>query len=135
MKRALVDPAWASFVTRASPTSYKLLARDYMKADLQRGQQLGQFSFADLNLAVDFMMGASTAGIAALGKGVPDPELYIEGSVRMALLALGCSGLECERALKFSREYLGGRPMKAGSDEAPDHAVARSSHRPDDGWQ
>lgn len=105
LKRAEADPAWASFVTRSSTTTNKLLVRDYMTRDLQLGLESGQFSFASLEVAVDFMLGASSAGIASLGLGVDDPEAYMDESVRMALVGLGCSRYG-ERGVKFSREYL-----------------------------
>ncbi|WP_213956138.1 MULTISPECIES: TetR/AcrR family transcriptional regulator [unclassified Variovorax] len=116
LQRAVADPAWARFVTRSSSEANKLLARDYMTADLQLGRHLGQFSFTDLDSAVDFMMGASAAGIAALGHGVADPDSYMDGSVRMALAALGCSSRHCERGVKFSRDYLEGWASKARGD-------------------
>ncbi|MGJ7512496.1 TetR/AcrR family transcriptional regulator [Variovorax sp. GT1P44] len=108
-KRAAQDPVWASFITRSSTASNnKLLVRDYMQEDLRRGRENGQFSFADLNVAVDFMMGASVSGIGALGLGVADPEAYMDACVRMGLTGLGCSSRHCERGVRFSREYLDG---------------------------
>ena len=108
LKRGAADPAWASFVTRSSTASNKLLVREYMKEDLRFGRDIGQFSFMDLTVAVDFMMGVSTAGVGALGLGVADPEAYMDECVRMALVGLGCSSRHCERGVKFSRDYLTG---------------------------
>ncbi|WP_235033801.1 TetR/AcrR family transcriptional regulator [Pantoea sp. 18069] len=107
--RAATDPVWASFITRSSmPSNNKLLVRDYMQEDLRKGREEGQFSFGDLDVAVDFMMGASVSGIGALGLGVADPEAYMDECVRMGLTGLGCSSRHCERGVKFSREYLSG---------------------------
>ena len=108
LKRAYADPAWASFVTRSNTDSDKLLVTAYMKEDLRLGRENGQFSFADLTVAVDFMMGASVAGIRTLGLGIADPATYMDESVRMALVGLGSSSRLCERGVKFSREYLDG---------------------------
>ena len=108
LKRASADPAWASFVTRSSISSNSLLVTHYMSEDLRMGREGGQFAFGDLTAAVDFMMGASIAGIRALGLGVADVEKYIDESVRMALVGLGCSARNCERGVKFSRDYLDG---------------------------
>ncbi len=109
LKRAAADPLWASFVTRSSRAANdKLLVRDYMQEDLRIGRESGQFSFDDLNVAVDFMMGASVGSIGALGLGVADPEAYMDECVRMGLTGLGCSARHCERGVKFSREYLEG---------------------------
>lgn len=116
LKRAHADPAWASFVTRSSTASNKLLVREYMKEDLRLGRDNGQFSFPDLTVAVDFMMGASTAGIWALGLGVAHPETYMDECVRMALVGLGCSSRHCERGVKFSREYLDGWRISRSGD-------------------
>ena len=87
-----------------------------MTADLRRGCEQGQFSFADLSVAVDFMMGASVAGIRKLGLGVEDPVAYLDESVRMALVGLGSSARQSERGVKFSREYLDGWKMSQTSD-------------------
>ncbi|WP_077038010.1 TetR/AcrR family transcriptional regulator [Pelomonas sp. KK5] len=108
LKRAQQDPHWASFVTRSSIASETLLVSKYMRGDLKAGVANGQFRFDDLDVAVDFMMGASTAGIYALGRGVKDPEHYIDESVRIALTGLGCPKAQCERGVKFSRQYLDG---------------------------
>ncbi len=116
LKRAAADAAWASFVTRSSTTSKRLLVRDYMREDLRLGRENGQFSFVDLSVAVDHMMGASLAGIAALGTGVADPDAYMDESVRMALVGLGSSNRHCERGVKFSREYLDGWSLVCADD-------------------
>jgi len=121
LKRAQQDPAWASFVTRSSPVSKKLMVSTYMREDLRRGRELGQFVFADLDVAVDAMMGASTAGTHALGNGVADAELYIDESVRMALNGLGCASRRRDQAVKFSRDYLDGWTLRSagGSFDTP----------------
>ena len=108
LKRAVADPDWASFVTRSNTVSNQFLASAYMQEDLRRGRDSGQFVFADLAMAVDFMMGASVAGIRALGLGVGDPATYMDESVRMALNGLGCTRRRCEQAVKFSRTHLEG---------------------------
>lgn len=117
--RASGDASWASYVTGTSAIAKKLLARDYMTEDLRLGRESGQFKFADIEVAVDFMLGASTAGIATLGSGVANAEAYIDESVRMALVALGCSPALAQRGVKFSREYLVGWKVAEGSERAP----------------
>ncbi len=117
LKRAAADPTWASFVTRSSTTSNKLLVRTYMQEDLRRGRIDGQFTFGQLEVVVDFMMGASVGGIAALGLGMKDPEAYMDESVRLALVGLGCPNRQVERGVKFSREYLDG--WSIGDDRFP----------------
>lgn len=119
LMRAHLDPLWASFVTRSVAVSDQLLVTTLMREDLRRGQEAGQFVFNDLRVAVDFMMSASVAGIRALGQGVPDPEGYMDDSLRMALSGLGCSSALRERGVRFSREYLAGWKMKSPGDEGP----------------
>jgi AcrR family transcriptional regulator len=111
LKRAEADPIWASFVTRSHAISAQLLVGAYMREDLQRGLAIGQFNFGDIEVAVDFMLGASAAGIYALGAGVADPKAYMDESVRMGLVGLGCSASLREKAVKFSHTYLDGWKM------------------------
>ncbi len=119
LKRGQADPGWASFVTRPSTASNKLLVTSYMKEDLRNGVAAGQFSFNDLDVAVDFMMGGSIAGIRALGVGVGDAEAYIDESVRIALTGLGSGARLCERGVRFSRQYLDGWRMNHSGDGGP----------------
>ena len=118
LKRAQADPIWASFVTRSHAISAELLVGTYMREDLRRGNELGQFSFGDIEVAVDFMLGASAAGIYALGGGVKDPEAYMNESVRMGLVGLGCSAALREKAVRFSRTHLDGWKMGNVFDSA-----------------
>lgn len=119
LKRAHMDPLWASFVTRSVAASDQLLVTVLMRDDLRRGLEAGQFKFNDLRVALDFMMSASVAGIRALGQGVPEPERYMDDSTRMALTGLGCSNALIERGVRFSREYLEGWKIKPPGDEGP----------------
>jgi len=118
LKRAQADPIWASFVTRSHAISAQLLVGTYMREDLRRGLEMGQFSFVDIEVALDFMLGASAAGIYALGAGVADPEAYMNESVRMGLVGLGCSARLREKAVNFSHTYLDGWKMGNVFDEA-----------------
>jgi AcrR family transcriptional regulator len=121
LKRAHKDPLWALFVTRSVAASDELLVTALMKEDLRRGQEVGQFKFNDLRVALDFMMSASVAGIRVLGQGVPEPEpeRYMDDCTRMALTGLGCSNAVIERGVRFSREYLEGWKMRLPGDEGP----------------
>jgi AcrR family transcriptional regulator len=108
LKRAAEDSLWASFVTRSITASDELLFSTFMKDDLVEGQQKGMFTFLDPAVAVDCMKGISVACIYALGQGVPDPETYMDGSLRMALAGLGCTPEMADRGVQFSRMYLEG---------------------------
>ena len=120
LKRAGMDPVWASFVAQAAATADQLLVTELLRQDLRRGRELGQFAIADLDAAVDFLMNASVGGIRALGRGVAEPERYIDECVRMALAALGCSPAMQAQGVAFSRSYLDGwRMRQAGEDALP----------------
>jgi|GEM_PF-1696495 len=104
--RALLDRKWAGFVTRVDVWPHHTLVARYMAADLEKGKALGQFTFDLVDVATDFLMGASAHAIQAIRQGVPDPNRYMDGSVRMALSSLGCNQQTCEQGAAFSYSYL-----------------------------
>lgn len=123
LKRASSDSRWALFMNRSILISGKQLMTAYMQEDLRRGKELGQFAYAELEVAMDVEMSSLVAGIRSLGIGVSHPETYMDESVRMALTGLGCAGDLCERSVRFSREYLDGwswsRTDERGSQFGP----------------
>ncbi|MGC3985609.1 MAG: TetR/AcrR family transcriptional regulator [Pseudorhodoferax sp.] len=108
LMRASMDPQWASFMTRAMPLDNKQLLAGYMHEDLEQGRALGQFRYVDGHAALDIELSTLIAGIGSLGKGVPDPESYMDECIRIALTGLGCAPDLCERSLHFSRKHLQG---------------------------
>ena len=104
--RALLDRKWAGFVTRVDVWPHHTLVAQYMAADLEKGKALGQFTFDIVDVATDFLMGASAHGIQAIRQGVPDPHRYMDASVHMALSSLGCDRETCARGVAFSLAYL-----------------------------
>jgi AcrR family transcriptional regulator len=104
--RALLDRKWAGFVTRVDVWPHHTLVARYMAADLEKGKSVGQFSFDIVDVATDFLMGASAHGIQAIRQGVPDPNRYMDASVHMALSSLGCDRDTCDRGVAFSLSYL-----------------------------
>lgn len=106
MVRAVLDPKWAAFVTRMDAWSRQSLITQYMSRDLLRGCELGQFGIDDVEVAVDFLKGASAGVVHAMRCGVAESDDYMDKAVRMALRALGCAPDLCERAVAFSREHL-----------------------------
>ncbi|WP_206003237.1 TetR/AcrR family transcriptional regulator [Paraburkholderia polaris] len=104
--RALLDRKWAGFVTRVDVWPHHTLVAQYMAADLEKGKSLGQFTFDLVDVATDFLMGASAHGIQAIREGVPDPNRYMDASVHMAMSSLGCDRRTCDRGVAFSYAYL-----------------------------
>lgn len=108
LKRASTDPEWASFMTRAVPLDNKQLLAGYMHEDLKQGKALGQFNYADEQVVLDIELSTLIAGIKSLGRGLPDPEGYMDECIRIALTGLGCEPSRCEQSLRFSRKHLDG---------------------------
>jgi AcrR family transcriptional regulator len=106
MVRALQEPGWAAFITRMDAWPHESMISIHMTRDLQRGKELGQFRFDDEVVANDFLMGASAGSVQAVRRGVPEPQAYIDSSVRMMLQALGCNPELTEKAVDFSRNHI-----------------------------
>ena len=104
--RALLDPKWAGFVTRADTWQHTTLVAEYMAKDLENGKAAGDFKFDRTDAATDFLMGASAHGIQAIQQGVENPNHYMDTSVRLTLASLGCSPSMCEAGVAFSITYL-----------------------------
>lgn len=106
LMRALLDPKWAGFVTRADAWQHNTLVAEYMAKDLENGKAAGDFKFDRLDAATDFLMGASAHGIQAIQQGVERPNQYMDACVRLTLTSLGCSAEMCEAGVAFSVSYL-----------------------------
>jgi AcrR family transcriptional regulator len=104
--RALLDRKWAGFVTRPDAWPHHTLVAKYMAADLENGKRAGQFDFDNVDVATDFLMGASVQAIGALRQGVEDANAYMNASTRMALASLGCKRDLCDQGVTFSLSYL-----------------------------
>jgi AcrR family transcriptional regulator len=106
LTRAMLDRKWAGFVTGTNAWAKDTLVNQYMSADLKNGKAAGQFTFADLQAATDFLKGASAHGILALRQGVEDPISYIDASVHMAMVSLGCNHEFANNGVQFSSDRL-----------------------------
>jgi AcrR family transcriptional regulator len=104
--RALLDQTWAAYVTRVDAWPHNALVARYMALDLQNGKTSGQFHYEQIDAASDFLRGASARCIQAITEGVDDPNRYMDASVRMSLVGLGCTTALCERGVTFSLDYL-----------------------------
>jgi len=106
MVRAMLDRKWASFVTRVDAWQHNTLVARYIETDLEQGKARGQFLFDRLDVATDFIMDASAYCIQTIHDGVPEPNLYMDAQVRMALTCVGCNRETCEQGVTFSLDYL-----------------------------
>ncbi len=104
--RALLDPQWAGFVTRVDAWQHNSLVAEYMSRDLVNGKANGDFSIGRIDVATDFLMGASAHGIHAILQGVEHPDDYMDNCVHMTLASLGCNTATCAEGVAFSKSYL-----------------------------
>lgn len=119
MLRAHLDHKWAGFVIRMDAWPPESLVAKLMSHDLRLGKELGQFTFEDLDVATDFLMGASAGCIQAIRQGVPDPQSYFNAAVRMGLRALGYSDGKCDAAIRFAERHLAAWPAEGPSTFKP----------------
>jgi len=127
MVRAMLDRKWAGFVTRVDAWQHNTLVARYIEADLEQGKARGQFSFDRLDVATDFIMGASAYCIQTIRDGVPEPNLYMDAQVKMALTCVGCNRETCEQGVTFSLSHLQAWATDDGSS-APAWALNLNSH-------
>jgi AcrR family transcriptional regulator len=106
MVRAMLDRKWAGFVTRVDAWQHNTLVAKNIRADLEQGKARGQFSFDRVDVATDFIAGASAYCIQTIRHGVPEPNLYMDAQVRMALTCVGCDRETRELGVTFSLSHL-----------------------------
>ena len=106
LTRALLDPAWASFVVRTRGWVRADLLASVVLQDLAEGRASGEYQVPDDEVALDFLRGLLESCIAALHKGVARPEAYIDSAVHMWLQALGFEPALCREGVKMSRKFL-----------------------------
>ncbi|AUT63149.1 TetR/AcrR family transcriptional regulator [Paraburkholderia terrae] len=106
MVRAMLDRKWAAFVTRVDAWQHNTLVAKHIGSDLEQGKARGQFSFDRIDVATDFITGASAYCIQTIRRGVPEPNLYMDAQVRMALTCVGCDREICERGVALSLSHL-----------------------------
>ena len=106
MVRAMLDRKWAGFVTRVDAWQHNTLVAGYIESDLAEGKARGQFAFDRLDVATDFVMGASAYCIQTIRQGVPEPNLYMDAQVRMALTCVGADRKVSEQGVAFSLAHL-----------------------------
>ncbi len=106
MVRAWQDPLWASFVMRLDTWQRESRLGQSILRDLEGGRDAGYFRFQDLVAATEFVMGASANTVQAFGRGVADPQRYMETAQHMLFMALGAPEELADRAVAFSRKHL-----------------------------
>ncbi|MFM0221933.1 TetR/AcrR family transcriptional regulator [Paraburkholderia dipogonis] len=104
--RALLDQTWAAYVTRVDAWPHNALVARYRALDLQNGKASGQFHYGRIDAVSDFLRGASAHCIQTIMEGVDHPNSYMDASVRMTLIGLGCTAELCEKGVTFSLDCL-----------------------------
>jgi AcrR family transcriptional regulator len=104
--RAKFDPAWAAFATKFDYAPHHTLVSELMAADIKSGVRAKQFACSNIDAATDFLLGATSGGVLAIGQGVKNPDSYINNLVKMALLSLSYDAKKCDKAVEFSHNYL-----------------------------
>ena len=119
---------FSGFVTRVDAWQHNTLVARYLGADLEQGKAREQFSFDRVDVATDFIMGASAYSIQTILHGVPEPNLYMDAQVRMALTCLGCEREIRELGVAYSLSHLQAWATSELSRGAPTWASNMNSH-------
>ncbi len=103
--RAAFDPVWARFVSRTDHLFHdpELLAN--LMVDLENGRSAGFYAFDSVELAADFVIGATLGGIrriAAHGTGA----CRIAELTRLVLLGLGLDGSQAREVIASTHTHL-----------------------------
>ncbi len=106
LTRALLDRTWADFVLRTRGWAREGLLGDIVLQDLAEGRASGEYQILNDEVALDFLRGLLESCIAALHKGVAQPEAYIDGAVHMWLQALGFAPALCIEGVQMSKQFL-----------------------------
>lgn len=106
-ERAWHDVTWARLMRRPEIWLHESLLNSVIRADLEEGRSRNQYQFEHTGVMLDILNGAITQCILVLGRGVSDPEAYIDAALRTLLRASGCDPALCERAVAFSRLQVG----------------------------
>ncbi|WP_395396107.1 TetR/AcrR family transcriptional regulator (plasmid) [Novosphingobium sp. BL-8A] len=88
LTRAAMEPNWGSFVSHAHYLSRDEGLLRQIKSDLQAGIATGDFKIAELDVAVDFIVGVKTQAIRRLVQSSAS-QSYIQTITSMILRSLG----------------------------------------------
>jgi AcrR family transcriptional regulator len=106
MTRALLDPTWAGLVLRTRGWVGEGTFGEIVLQDLAEGRAQGEYHVRSDAVALDFLLGLIESCVAALHRGVPDPEQYIDNVVHTWLQALGVDARHCDEGVSMSRQFL-----------------------------
>ena len=106
MTRALLDPTWAGLVLRTRGWVGEGLFSEIVLQDLAEGRARGEYHVMSDEVALDFLIGMIESCVAALHRGVADPEHYIDSVVHTWLQALGIDAQHCREGVTMSRQFL-----------------------------
>jgi AcrR family transcriptional regulator len=106
MTRALLDPTWAGLVVRTRGWLGEGMFSQIVMQDLAEGRALGEYHVPSDEVAFDVLVGLIESCVAALHKGVANPEHYIDSVVHLWLQALGVDPQRCRDGVTMSRQFL-----------------------------
>lgn len=106
MTRALLDPTWADLALRTRGWVGDAFFAEVVLKDLAEGRASGEYRVMDDAVAFDILCGLIESCAAALHRGVPDPERYIDSVVHTWLQALGVQAEHCVEAVGMSKQFL-----------------------------
>lgn len=127
--RALLDHKWAGFVTRVDVWPHHTLVAECISRDLECGRIAGQLTFQRLDVATNFLMGASAHSIQAILQGVENVNNYMDACVHMAMASVGADPETCQRGVDFSLCYLQNWGAGALNLPRPVWALNLNSHQ------
>lgn len=104
--RALLDREWAGFIVRVDAWTHRALVASCIRQDLEAGLRAGWLEFERIDVATDFMMGASARCIQAILQGVEDVNAYMDACVHMAMKSVGLTDDICRLGVDFSLKYV-----------------------------
>ncbi|MCY1490671.1 Bacterial regulatory protein, tetR family [compost metagenome] len=106
IRRAMVDPDWASAVIRVVHFDQAIRSKiaTYVLADLRAGAEEGVFAYPDEHIALDLVVSCSVGGMRAVveGRGVE------EHDGKVAEMVLKALGVTPARARKLAQQPLPG---------------------------
>jgi AcrR family transcriptional regulator len=99
LSRALIEPSWGSFVVHLSQLDREKGLLRQIRSDLTAGVDAGAFIIADLEVALDLILGAKIGAIRQLLEGAGSRR-YIMDMTAMILRALGVAPDRADQAAR-----------------------------------
>ena len=105
LSRSLIDPSWGSFVAHLNYIERDTVLLRQIRADLQAGVDAGAFAIAEIDVALDLIIGSKVEGIRRLLRG-SGSRAYVETLTAMMLRSLGVDGARADAAARDAGTLL-----------------------------